>query len=76
MNHVCVQEDKWESTNFLVMYVGNIQHIGKVVLILYLVNDLLITKVFMEKTWVKHPVYLASIVTDVSGCYACPNLGT
>ena len=36
-------------TNFLVMYVEDIQHIGKVVPILHLVNNLLITKIFMEK---------------------------
>ena len=37
------------STNFLVMYVGDIQHIGKVVPILHSINDTLITKIFMEK---------------------------
>ena len=39
----------WSPTNFLVMYVSDIQHIGKVVSILHSVNDMLITKVFIEK---------------------------
>ena len=63
-------------TNFLVMYMGDILHIGKVVPILHLINDMLIAKVFMDKTWVKHPIYLVSIVIDVSRCFAYPNLGT
>ena len=65
----CVCKKISESpTNFLVMYVCNIQHIEKVVSILYLVNDMLITNIFMKKTWVKHPIYLASIGIDISGC--------
>ena len=44
-------------TNFLVMYVGDIQHIEKIVPILHLINDMLIIKVFMDKTWVKHPIF-------------------
>ena len=39
------------------MYVGDIQHIGKVVPILHSINGLLITELFMEKTWVKHLVF-------------------
>ena len=35
-------------TNFLIMYVGDIQHIGTVVPILHSVNGLLIIEVFME----------------------------
>ena len=54
--------------NFLVMYMGDIQDIGKVVPILHSINDVLITKIFIEKTWFKHPIFLASIGIDVSGC--------
>ena len=50
---MCVCKKTSESlTNFLVMYVGDMQHIGKVVLIMHSINDLLITKVFMKKTWI------------------------
>ena len=35
-------------TNFLVLYMSDIQHIGKVVPILHSVNDMLIAKVFMK----------------------------
>ena len=37
-------------TNFLIMYVEDIQHIGKIVPILHSINDMVITKSFMEKT--------------------------
>ena len=33
-------------------------------------------KSFHEKTWVKHPIFLASIGIEVSECWACLNLGT
>ena len=36
-------------TNFLIIYVGDIQHIRKVVPILYSINKLLIIEVFIEK---------------------------
>ena len=39
----------WSPTNFLIMYVSDVQHIEKVVPILHSINDMLITKVFMEK---------------------------
>ena len=55
-------------TNFLVMYMGDIKYIRKIVLKLHSVNDVLITNIFIEKTWVKHLVYLASIVIDESRC--------
>ena len=46
---ICVCKKTSESfTNFLVMYVGDIQHIGKEVPILHSINGLLITEVFME----------------------------
>ena len=45
-------------TNFLILYVGDIQHIGKVVPILHSVKNMLITNIFMKKTWVKHPIFL------------------
>ena len=35
-------------TNFLLMYVSDIQHVGIVVPILHSINDMLITKIFME----------------------------
>ena len=47
---MCVCKKISESfTNFLVMYVGDIQHIEKVVLILHSINDMLIIKIFIEK---------------------------
>ena len=74
---ICVCKKISESfTHFLVIYVGDIQYIGMMSLILHSINGLLITKIFMELTWVKHPIYMASIGIDVSGCWACPSLGT
>ena len=65
---MCVYMKISESpTNFLIIYVGDIQHIGKGVPIFHSINGLLITNVYMKKTWVKHPIYLASIGIDVNG---------
>ena len=53
MDELYVYEKISESpTNFLVMYVEDIRNIEKVVSILLSINDILITEVFMEKTWV------------------------
>ena len=55
---MCMCKKTSESfTNFLIMYVGDLQHIGKVIPILHSVNDMLIINIFMKKTWVKHPVF-------------------
>ena len=54
--------------NFLVLYVDDMQHIGKLFSMLQSVKDMLITKVFFGKTWMKHPIYLVFIEIDLSGC--------
>ena len=69
MNEPCVCKKRNESlTNFLILYVDDIQYIGKVVPMLQLVKEMLITEVFFKKTWIKHPIYLISIEIDLSGC--------
>ena len=65
--YVC-KKTNGSTTNFLVMYVSDIQYFENVVQILLSINDMLITKVFMKKIWMQHPICLASIVIDVSGC--------
>ena len=66
--YVC-KKTSGSHTNFLVIYVNDIQYIEKVVPILHSVNDILIIKSFSwKKTWVKHPIYLVSIVMDLSRC--------